>query len=215
MPIVALKPSAGRAVLPQPTGCCCPLAESHHIATSQGRVLPLVPSRAAMAWTFGRVDASQLGAIQAMEAASYPADEAASPENLAFRAREASDYFLVMTTSEGGHVRGYVCGTLSSEDALTHESMASHVSGGWHLCVHSVCVDPEWTRRGLGKTLLSAYMDHLRALPGAVRPRKVSLLCKPHLESFYAAAGFKSNGPSPVVHGADVWTDMSLDLAQG
>jgi len=164
-----------------------------------------------MGWSFAQVDPAQLREIEVMEAASYPADEAASPANLAFRAREAADYFLV-GLAEGGELRGYVCGTLSAHGSLTHDTMAAHDAAGWHLCVHSVCVDPAWTRRGHGKALLAAYMEHLRQLPAGKRPKKVSLLCKPHLEAFYASAGFTSNGPSPVVHGADVWTDMSLDM---
>ena len=150
-----------------------------------------------------------VGTCAALEAAGYPADEAASPEALERRQAEAPGGFLV-AEREGSGVVGFVCGTQTAADGLTHESMARHDPGGRTLCIHSVCVAEEERRAGVGSRLLQAY---LRAVPAALPGvASVRLICKEHLLGFYAAAGFRVEGPSPVVHGADPWTEMGLEI---
>jgi hypothetical protein len=43
-----------------------------------------------------RVEPGDLPAVSALEAAAYPADEAATPDRLAYRARAARELFYVM-----------------------------------------------------------------------------------------------------------------------
>jgi GNAT superfamily N-acetyltransferase len=145
-----------------------------------------------------------------LEAAGYPADEAASPERLAYRQRHAGDFFWVAhdgTAADGvDGVVGFVCGTLSRADALTAETMGAHDPEGTTLCVHSVCVAHAARRRGVASSLLRAY---LRLLPGvAPALRSVRLIAKPHLTPLYLRAGFALVGPSPVVHGEDAWLEF-------
>ena len=142
----------------------------------------------------------------ALEAASYPADEAASREALEFRQREAGAAFVV--AEKAGAVVGFVCGTQTHAGALTHDSMGTHEAGGHLLCIHSVCVEEKERRRGLGLRLLKAYL----VLVGGTLPEvtAVRLICKAHLINFYEQAGFAVVGPSPVVHGADPWTEMAF-----
>ena len=82
--------------------------------------------------------------LAAMEAASYPADEAASAAALAFRAENAPDAFLVAVPAhaDGDDAAvGFVCGTRTTADKLTHASMSTHEPGGALLCIHSVVVE--------------------------------------------------------------------------
>lgn len=96
--------------------------------------------------TFFRPPApEELDAIHALEAAGYPADEAASRERLQYRLTEAPGLFLVAVQAD--EVIGFVCGTGSSADCLEEESMATHEPEGRLLCIHSVCV-AEGKRRG-------------------------------------------------------------------
>jgi arylalkylamine N-acetyltransferase len=142
-----------------------------------------------------------------LEAAGYPADEAASPERLEYRQRHAGDFFWVAHDAKAdGGVVGFVCGTLCRGDALTAETMGTHDAEGSTLCVHSVCVDHAARRRGVASSLLRAY---LRLLPGvAPALRSVRLIAKPHLTPLYTRAGFTLLGPSPVVHGEDAWLEF-------
>lgn len=53
---------------------------------------------------------------------------------------------------------GFTCGTLTQSDSLTHESMARHEADGTLLCLHSVCIDRAYQRRGFAMRMLQAYL---------------------------------------------------------
>jgi len=150
--------------------------------------------------------AADLARLAALEAASYPADEAASSESLAARIALAPECFL-LAEDAAGELLGFVCGTRSVDDTLTHASMSRHDPAGASLCVHSVVVAEPHRRRGLGGALLARYLEHAWTLPGVER---VLLIAKAHLRGFYEAAGFTCEGLSPVVHGADPWFAFRL-----
>ena len=104
--------------------------------------------------SFARVLPSRVEAAFAIEAVSYPADEAATLENLQLRAEVAGEYFWGV--SEGGALEGFICGTLTCGDTLTEESMSAHDPAGSTLCIHSVVVAEERRRLGLGSAMLKA-----------------------------------------------------------
>ena len=145
--------------------------------------------------------------LAALETASYPRDEAASQQILQNRIEWAPDCTLLAETSDG--VGGFVCGTRSPQDRLTHDSMSAHDPAGSSLCIHSVVVAAVHRRRGFGQTMVAAYVEHARGLGGVER---LLLMSKDHLLEFYRRAGFIWVGPSPIVHGADPWHEMRLDL---
>ena len=100
--------------------------------------------------------ASSVGAAYAIEAAGYPADEAATREKLDFRLKHAGDYFWG-AYSEHGALLGFVCGTLTKAETLTEESMSEHDADGATLCIHSVVTLTALRRKGLGQWMVRAY----------------------------------------------------------
>ncbi len=149
---------------------------------------------------------ADLPRIMELEHAGFPADEAASPENMTLRIRQAQPLFRVR--ERNGVVDAYVCSTLTAGDTLTHESMSTHDPAGATVCIHSVVVDKSQLRRGIATRSLREYVASLREL-GFTHYR---LLCKEQLQPLYAAAGFSLVGPSKVVHGADQWFEMALTV---
>lgn len=147
-----------------------------------------------------------------VEAASYPADEAASPEQLESRQREAGAYFLG-TFDEAGVLVGFVCGTRAAGPALTDESMERHVPNGPLLCVHSVVTRPEMRKRGVASVMLRGYLQAVAAdTNGASAPPSAcALIAKAHLVGLYQKSEFQLVGLSPVVHGADPWFELRID----
>ena len=162
-----------------------------------------------------------LPAVAEMEANSYPPDEKASPESLAFRQQNANEFFLVgvesRTEAEASDsaaedaLVSYVCGTLTSGATLTHESMSEHDPSGTTLCVHSVVTCGSRRREGIGTKTLRAYCRWVATHYEDVDA--LLLLCKRRLIGFYEGAGFKMVGESSVVHGADQWYEMRLKTA--
>jgi GNAT superfamily N-acetyltransferase len=128
---------------------------------------------------------------------------------ISFPPHSAGDLFLT-AIKEGHGVSGYVCGTLTKRERLTHESMQTHDDDGTVLCIHSVCVSSSLRRQKIGLRLLKAYISTIKL----VRPnvRSVRLIAKPYLIPFYELAGFKVVGPSDIVHGKDQWIECALSL---
>lgn len=167
-------------------------------------------------------DDAEFAEICALEAASYPADEAASPSALSFRRTQVPSLFRVLRVAPAATgspivssaLVGFVCATAAPTGtrALAAASMSSHSAGGTVACVHSVVVAADARRRGAGSALVRLYVAELRA----AGYERALLLSKAHLLGFYeAAGGFLSAGPSSVQHGADTWYEMRLELGNG
>ena len=137
---------------------------------------------------------------------------------------------------------GFCCGTLSDADALTHDSMSNHVPDGALLCIHSVCVAEAQRRQGLATrcgaasaalrcthafgvvtrrdvgsshcgascSMLAAYVAYVQQTTPGIE--QIRLITKPLLVELYKGARFAVVGPSAVVHGADAWVEMVLEL---
>jgi len=156
--------------------------------------------------------------VAEIESNSYPPDEAASPENLAYRQTHAGAFFLVgiqvgtsPTEPGGDEMVSYVCGTLTAADVLTHHSMSTHEPAGTTLCIHSVVTEGGHRRTQIGTRTLRAYMQWL--VSNTPEVERVLLLCKKELIGFYEGAGFRMVGPSLVEHGADQWYEMAQKTA--
>lgn len=58
----------------------------------------------------------------------------------------------------------FIVSTLVNGDHLTHSSMFSHEPQGSAVCIHSVCVDPAYHRRGIAGRMLQSYTKHVQEL---------------------------------------------------
>lgn len=87
--------------------------------------------------------------------------------------------------------------------------MRVHHPQGRTVCVHSVCVAPEYRRQGVALALLQAYTRHLndendrhkRETTGDKIYERIALITHDHLIPLYEKAGYALLGRSPVVHG--------------
>lgn len=108
---------------------------------------------------------------------------------------------------------GYICGTLTTADTLTHESMSTHDGEGHTLRIHSVCVAAEYQRKGIASRMLKAYLQFVQQ--SCPQVFSIQLICKKNLVSLYESAGFTLKGPSSVVHGKDQWYDLQVSFPKG
>jgi ribosomal protein S18 acetylase RimI-like enzyme len=150
--------------------------------------------------------AELVSVLHKLEAASYKEDEAASLETMTFRARDAGDLFMYVFRGE--ELVGFVNGT-SAKGALTHETMWAHVPDGEVVCVHSVVVQPDLRRQGIGHAILKAFVEEIRSRK---KYQRIALLSKEHNLKFYSRIGFEVLGESAVFHGADKWFDCQLKI---
>lgn len=162
---------------------------------------------------YRRAKEQDLPQIQALEAANYPTDEAASYEMLVYRCTRANDFFDVVEVlgdvpQETGAIIGYICGTLTKAECITHESMSVHEPQGSLLCIHSVVIDSQYRHQNIGTALLRQYLSRIRSQPSKVRG--IQLIAKSALSSFYQKSGFYVRRESAIVHGADPWLEFHL-----
>lgn len=166
---------------------------------------PPTPNRLEDELTFRLAEPDDIKTCFEIETVAFPPDEAASFESLQYRQANAGDFFLVAIYQ--GQLIGFINSTRCHE--FTHDSMSVHVDDGALLAIHGVVVHQDFRRRGVATQMLKHYVHR------AHEKREVKsmvLLAKAHLLTFYIHCGFSVLRPSPIVHGADLWYDLSLDL---
>ncbi|OQR97251.1 hypothetical protein ACHHYP_12340 [Achlya hypogyna] len=158
---------------------------------------------------FRGVASDDIAAAHALEAASFPTDEAATLAQLEQRLADAGTYFLGAYVD--GALVGFVNGTLSPERAVTTEALLAHDPDGSFLCIHSVVVAASHRRQGLASQMLRAYIA--RVVDAQPHVQALLLVAKPALVQLYVAVGFRVTRLSPVVHGRDAWLELVFDTA--
>ena len=148
-----------------------------------------------------------LDAVSAVEAACFPAAEAATPAEFAERLRHYGSHFWLMFDSEKliGFVDGMVTDKADLSDDLYAQASLHNENGAWQM-IFGVNTLPEYRRQGVAAALLE------RAIADAkTQGRKgLVLTCKDKLVHYYAKFGFVSEGVSESTHGGVVWYQMRL-----
>ena len=148
-----------------------------------------------------------LEAVSAVEAACFPAAEAASREEFEKRLVAYADHFWLMF--DGPRLVAFVDGMVTDQPDLTdemYERAELHDEGGAWQMIFGVNTIPEYRRRGLAGELITRAIADARA-----QGRKgLVLTCKDHLLAYYGKFGFVNEGLSASVHGNVAWNQMRL-----
>ena len=148
-----------------------------------------------------------LEAIAAVEAACFPAAEAATAEEFAGRLQQYGDHFWLLW--EGERLLAFVDGFCTDVPDLTDEMYADAAlhreNGAWQM-IFGVNTIPACRRQGYAGQLLQQAIAAARA-----QGRKgLVLTCKEALVHYYAKFGFVNEGVSGSTHGGVVWYQMRL-----
>lgn len=148
-----------------------------------------------------------LSAVAALEAACFPAAEAATEESLRARLSVYPGHFWLLW--EGNSLVGFVNGMVTDERDLRdemYEDVALHNENGRWQMIFGVDTAPDRRRRGCAERLLN------RAIADAREQGRAGLVltCKEALIHYYAKFGFVDEGVSQSVHGNVVWYQMRL-----
>ncbi|MBQ8918940.1 MAG: GNAT family N-acetyltransferase [Acidaminococcaceae bacterium] len=148
-----------------------------------------------------------LDAIAAIEAACFPAAEAASREALAQRLSHYSNHFWLL--SEDGQITAFIDGFTTDEPDLTDEMFANaelhDEQGKWQM-IFGVNTLPAYRKQGRAGLLLQRVIADAK-LQGR---NGVVLTCKEKLLHYYARFGFTDEGASTSQHGGAAWHQMRL-----
>lgn len=148
-----------------------------------------------------------LEAIAAVEAACFPAAEAATAEEFAGRLQQYGDHFWLLW--EGERLLAFMDGFCTDWPDLTDEMYADaslhRENGAWQM-IFGVNTIPACRRQGYAGQLLQQAIADARA-----QGRKgLVLTCKEALVHYYAKFGFVNEGVSGSTHGGVVWYQMRL-----
>ena len=150
---------------------------------------------------------ADLDAVAAVEAACFPAAEAATREELADRLAHYGDHFWLMF--DGGTLIAFVDGMVTDRTDLTDDLYADaalhDAHGAWQM-IFGVNTLPDYRKRGCAGLVLERVIADAKA-----QGRKgLVLTCKDKLVHYYAKFGFEDYGRSESVHGGAVWYEMRL-----
>ena len=153
---------------------------------------------------------NDLDAVTAVEAACFPAAEAASKEEFAERLRYYGSHFWLMLDGEKliGFVDGMVTDQTDLTDDLYEQAHAHNEQGGWQM-IFGVNTLPEYRRHGYAGQLLRRAVADARQ-----QGRKgLVLTCKERLLPYYAKFGFQDEGVTDKsTHGNAAWHQMRLSF---
>ena len=150
---------------------------------------------------------SDLAALAAVEAACFPAAEAATEKDIKNRLDYYANHFWLLF--DGDTLVSFVDGFVTDEADLTDEMYENAVlhneNGAWQM-IFGVNTLPAYRRQGCAAQLLERAIQDARA-----QGRKgLVLTCKDALIHYYEKFGFVNEGISASVHGNVVWYQMRL-----
>lgn len=96
---------------------------------------------------------------------------------------------------------------IPSDDPNDHS--LGHKAHGRTVAIHSLAVLPDFQRKGLGTTLMKAYLDRLAKQDVA---DKAALIAHEEMIPYYETFGFKNRGKSSAQFGGGGWFDMVKDI---
>ena len=150
---------------------------------------------------------ADLAALTAIEAACFPAAEAATEQDFAKRLAVYPAHFWLLENE--GEVISFVNGMVTDETELRDEMYADaslHNPGGAWQMIFGVNTLPEYRCQGLAEQVLRRVIADAKA-----QGRKGCVLtCKEQLVHYYAKLGFENEGVSGSTHGGVVWYAMRL-----
>lgn len=152
---------------------------------------------------------ADLDALTAVEAACFPAAEAATRAEFAARLAVYPNHFWLL--EEDGNLLSFINGMVTDEPTIRDELFADaslHSPQGAWQAVFGVNTLPAYRRQGCA----AQVMDRVIADARAQGRRGCILTCKEELVHYYKTFGYRLLGVSASVHGGAVWYDMTLEF---
>ena len=151
---------------------------------------------------------NDLQEITAVEAACFPAAEAATKEEFSERIQYYGDHFWLMFDEQKliAFVDGFVTDSPDLTDEMYEKANMHNEHGAWQM-IFGVNTLPAYRKQGFAGQLLQRAIDNAKA-----QGRKgLVLTCKDGLIPYYSKFGFQNEGVSDKsTHGNVSWNQMRL-----
>ncbi len=151
-----------------------------------------------------------LDKLAQIEAACFPAAEAATKETLAQRLQVYSKHFWILELNDGT-IAGFIDGFVTNQAAIIDEMFEQphlHDESAAYQAVFGLNVLLNYRGNHYGIALMNALINDARAAG-----RKGCILtCKENMVAYYQKFGFQNKGVSQSKHGGALWYDMLLEF---
>ena len=146
-------------------------------------------------------------ALAAVEAACFPAAEAATASEIQERLDVYPNHFLLLYKE--GKLIGFIDGMTTDErdlrDEMYEDASLHQEEGAWQM-IFGLNTLPDYRREGNAGRLIEAF----KAQAKKEGRKGIVLTCKEKLVPYYGKFGFKNEGISSSTHGDVVWYQMRL-----
>ncbi len=151
---------------------------------------------------------ADLEGVTMVEAAAFPAAEAASGDSFRWRLEHLGDsFFVAELPDEQGIYRiiGLIDARPTYDERLTDELFENGgVVAGENQAIMGLAVLPEYQAMGVGSRLMGDFINEMKSSGY----RHILLTCKEEKITYYERFGYENLGVSASVHGGARWYDM-------
>ena len=151
---------------------------------------------------------ADLEGVTMVEAAAFPAAEAASGDSFRWRLEHLGDsFFVAELPDEQGIYRiiGLIDARPTYDERLTDELFEiGGVVAGENQAIMGLAVLPEYQAMGVGSRLMGDFINEMKSSGY----RHILLTCKEEKITYYERFGYENLGVSAAVHGGARWYDM-------
>ena len=133
----------------------------------------------------------------------------ATRERIERRIREYPGGFWVAVF--GKQVVGFINSGCVLRDSIGGEKLKDldgHDPAGQNRVIFSLAVLPAFQGRGIGRQLMERFIRESRR----AKKKRILLICRRKLFSYYARFGFVYRGPSRATYGGYRWHEMALTI---
>lgn len=144
-----------------------------------------------------------------IEAAAYPADEAATLAKIATRIAGYPEGFLILEV--GGRIVGFINSGCAFEVEMSDEAfkeLVGHDAAAPNVVIMSVVLDPAVQGQGLATVMMEAFVARMKA----AGKESIHLICKEEYRPIYERFGYRFTQPSASTHGGAQWLEMVMEL---
>ena len=151
---------------------------------------------------------ADLEGVTMVEAAAFPAAEAASGDSFRWRLEHLGDsFFVAELPDEQGIYRiiGLIDARPTYDERLTDELFENGgVVAGENQAIMGLALLPEYQAMGVGSRLMGDFINEMKSSGY----RHILLTCKEEKITYYERFGYENLGVSASVHGGARWYDM-------
>jgi len=148
-----------------------------------------------------------LGIFTSSESSSIPTYASAAPVYSGAPNRKSVLLGHIVATKTNGDTVDDNDMAIPSDDPSNTE--LGNKEQGRTVAIHSLAVLPEFQHKGLGSTIMKAYLDRLAKQDVA---DKAALIAHEEMIPYYEKLGFKNKGKSSAQFGGGGWFDMVKEL---